>query len=423
MRNEIIQVEIEKVRNETTFGGNTCQRIASIYTQLNDSKVENNELTDKLNEKASLVDLDLKPNLNADNLTPQNIIEWKAKLSIPDNLATIDKDTLKGNAYAKATESITEVDTNYKYVVITNEDGETRKMNADSLGKNIGNSDLQVPAGTVRTLNVTGAKFQVQGLENKKQDASFNKKIKINDAGQMAYTDEADITLNIPENFTGQPSVGSMTITVNHIYPNQIPERPAFADELKNIMAEYKNIIFTPINQGDLVIKTKENKGLGTNKTYTDGSFYLNGSDPEFNPYAATEEVANITAPNVLLPNDKNWILKISGTIVDERNGGNVYAGVCRRVETPVTHGISTGQYTSINFIGNKDLFVGDNSRDNFLCLIVKTGGVITTTVYQNGKSVFFSLNAFTELGNYTPKISLRKASNISARMSYKILD
>ena len=80
MRNEIIQVEIEKVRHETTFGGNTCQRIASIYTQLNDSKVENNELTDKLNEKASLVDLDLKPNLNADNLTPQHVEAWNTKL-------------------------------------------------------------------------------------------------------------------------------------------------------------------------------------------------------------------------------------------------------------------------------------------------------------------------------------------------------
>ena len=80
MRNEIIQVEIEKVRNETAFGGNTCQRIASIYTQLNDSKVENSELTDKLNEKASLVDLDLKPNLNADNLTPQHVEAWNTKL-------------------------------------------------------------------------------------------------------------------------------------------------------------------------------------------------------------------------------------------------------------------------------------------------------------------------------------------------------
>lgn len=423
MRNEIIQVEIEKVRNETTFGGNTCQRIASIYTQLNDSKVENNELTDKLNEKASLVDLDLKPNLNADNLTPQNIIEWKAKLSIPNNLATIDKDTLKGNAYAKAAATITEIDTNYKYVVITNEDGETRKMNADSLGKNIGNSDLQVPAGTVRTLNVTGAKFQVQGLENKKTDASFNKKITINDAGEMAYSDEADITLNIPENFTGQPSVGSMTITVNHTYPNQIPERPDFVDELKNIMAEYKNIIFTPINQGDLVIKTKENKGLSTNRAYTDGGFFLNGNDPEFNSYAATEEVANITVPGVLLPNDKNWILRVSGSITDVLHGGSILAGVCRGEDSPVTHGISTGQYTSINIIGNKAFGISDDSRNNFLCLIVKTGGVITTMVYQNGKSAFLSLNAFTELGNYTPKISLRKGSNISARMSYKILD
>ena len=362
------------------------------------------DLSTTLSGKADADQLANKANADATGLTDEQKSAWKEALSVrevPANIALVDKLDKEGNVYSK--EQVTEL--------------------LDDLDKNIGNSDLQVPAGTVRTLNVTGAKLQVQGLENKKTDASFNKKIKINDAGEMAYSDEADITLNIPENFTGQPSVGSMTITVNHIYPNQIPERPVFADELKNIMAEYNNIVFTPINQGDLVIKTKENKGLGTNKTYTDGSFSLDGSDSAFNPYVETEEVVNITAPGVLLPNDKNWILKISGNIKDILHGGNIFAGVCRGEGSPVTHGISTGQYTSINLIGNERLRVGDDSRNNFLCLIVKTGGVITTMVYQGGKSIFFSLNAFTELGNYIPKISLCKASAISARMSYKILD
>ena len=362
------------------------------------------DLSTTLSGKADADQLANKANADATGLTDEQKSAWKEALSVrevPANIALVDKLDKEGNVYSK--EQVTEL--------------------LDNLDKNIGNSDLEVPAGTVRTLNVTGAKLQVQGLENKKQDASFNKKIKINDAGEMAYSDEADITLNIPENFTGQPSVGSMTITVNHTYPNQIPERPAFADELKNIMAEYNNIVFTPINQGDWVIKTKDNKGLSTNRTYTDGSFFLNGSDPEFNPYAATEEVANITAPSILLPNDKNWILKVSGSITDVLHGGSILAGVCRGEDSPVTHGISTGQYTSINIIGNKAFGISDDSRNNFLCLIVKTGGVITTMVYQNGKSAFLSLNAFTELGNYTPKISLRKGSNISARMSYKILN
>ena len=362
------------------------------------------DLSTTLSGKADADQLANKANADATGLTDEQKSAWKEALSVrevPANIALVDKLDKEGNVYSK--EQVTEL--------------------LDNLDKNIGNSDLEVPAGTVRTLNVTGAKLQIQGLENKKQDASFNKKIKINDAGEMAYSDEADITLNIPENFTGQPSVGSMTITVNHTYPNQIPERPAFADKLKNIMAEYNNIIFTPINQGDWVIKTKENKGLSTNRTYTDGSFFLNGNDPEFNPYAATEEVANITVPGVLLPNDKNWILKVSGSITDVLHGGGILAGVCRGEDSPVTHGISTGQYTSINIIGNKAFGISDDSRNNFLCLIVKTGGVITTMVYQNGKSAFLSLNAFTELGNYTPKISLRKGSNISARMSYKILN
>jgi len=97
MRNDIIQVEIEKVRNETTFGGNTCQRIASIYTQLNDSKVENSELTDKLNEKASLLDLNLKPNLNADNLTPQHVEAWNTKLKTLSDAPSDNKQYARKN--------------------------------------------------------------------------------------------------------------------------------------------------------------------------------------------------------------------------------------------------------------------------------------------------------------------------------------
>ena len=236
MRNEIVQVDIEKVRRETATGGNTCQRIASILTQLNDSKLENNEVTEKLNEKASVTDLGLKADSNAGNLTPQQVEAWNTKLktlsdapsdnkqyarkngaweevvatgggggnvTLPDNIATIDKNGVAGNAYAKATETITNTDADYKYVVITNDAGGTKKMQVTGLGKNISNSDLQVPVGTIRILNVEGAVFQIQGLKNKKLDASFNKKIKINDAGQMAYSDEADITLNIPEKFTG----------------------------------------------------------------------------------------------------------------------------------------------------------------------------------------------------------------------------
>ena len=456
MRNEITQIDIEKVRRETATGGNTCQRIASILTQLNDSKLENNEVTEKLNEKASVTDLGLKADSNAGNLTPQQVETWNTKLktlpdapsdnkqyarkngaweevvatgggggsvTLPDNIATIDKNGEVGNAYAKATETITNTDTDYKYVVITNDAGGTKKMQASGLGNNIGNSDLEVPAGTVRTLNVTGAKFQVQGLENKKADASFSKKLKINDAGQLAFSDEADITLNIPENFTGQPSVSPTIITVNHTYPNQIPERPAFADELNNIMAKYKNIIFTPINQGDWVIKTKENKGLRANKTYADGSLFLNGTDTEFSPYAALEEVVNITAPNIMLPNDKNWILKISGNIVDVLHGGNISAGVCRDINTPISHGIGTGKYSSINLIGKENLSIGGTSRNNFLSVIIKVGGIITVSVYHSGGSIFSNYNAYTELGGYIPKISLLKGSSISAIMSYKILD
>lgn len=106
MRNEIVQVDIEKVRRETATGGNTCQRIASILTQLNDSKLENNEVTEKLNEKADLTDLNLKADLTAGNLTPENIQAWNTKLkTLPDAPSDNKQYARKNGAWEEITAS------------------------------------------------------------------------------------------------------------------------------------------------------------------------------------------------------------------------------------------------------------------------------------------------------------------------------
>ena len=112
-------------------------------------------LSEVLANKADVEILQYKANLDTSNLTNEYVLAWKKALGVgelPSNIATIDEGSKQGNTYTK-----TKVDELLRGSI--------------SSGKNIGNADLQVPAGSVRTLNVEGAKFQISGLANKKTDA------------------------------------------------------------------------------------------------------------------------------------------------------------------------------------------------------------------------------------------------------------
>lgn len=127
-----------------------------------------------------------------ENLTEEQLKELKKRLNtgeLPSNVATIDKEGKVGNVYDKS-QVVNLLETN---------------------SKNISNADLQIPAGTVRTLNVTGAKLGIQGLENKSSDKAFNSRVVMNKFGHIAINDNPEIitnftvpdriNLNVTENF------------------------------------------------------------------------------------------------------------------------------------------------------------------------------------------------------------------------------
>ena len=404
MRNEIVQVEIEKVRNETTFGGNTCQRIAYIYTQLNDSKVENSEFIEKLNEKADLTDLNLKADLTAGNLTPENIQAWNTKLktlpdapsdnkqyarkngaweevsvtgggggnvTLPDNIATIDKNGEVGNAYAKATETITNTDADYKYVVITNDAGGTKKMQANGLGSNVANSSLTSVNGAGLTLganwfiDTAGFYYSIKGLSDKSADNSFDRFLvqdadgkvenfllnklfskaydlenKVNDKAfngylmynpttkQIAFSDTAKVstTFNVP---------ATINVNVKNVLSNINATAPAnnqYSQDIKNTIAKIKqleDIGFTPVLASEMVVRTLDrsrfpqalinrNYQLPTTFTLSDGMIAGIRSTAQFpaefrnNAYMATHESEALYSIgiNKELPTDRNWVFK-----------------------------------------------------------------------------------------------------------------
>ena len=402
MRNEIVQVDIEKVRRETATGGNTCQRIASILTQLNDSKVENSEFIEKLNEKADLTDLNLKADLTAGNLSPENIQAWNTKLktlsdapsdnkqyarkngaweevvatggggnvTLPDNIATIDKNGVAGNAYAKATETITNADADYKYVVITNDAGGTKKMQASGLGSNVANSSLTSVNGAGLTLganwfiDTAGYYYSIKGLTDKSADDSFDRFIvqdadgkveqfllnklfskaydiedKVNDKAfngylmynpktkQVGFSGGAKVvtTFNVP---------ATINVNVKNVLSNINAVAPAnnqYSQDIKNTIAKIKqleDIGFTPVLASEMVVRTldrsrfpqaliNKNYQLPTPFTLSDGmiaGIRSNAFPAEFrnNVYMATREGEGLYSIgiNKELPTDRNWVFK-----------------------------------------------------------------------------------------------------------------
>ena len=193
MNNDFFEYEFESTIDKTKLPSNIAtidddSNTGNVYTK----KEVEHILNEDLETKADKTDLNAKANADASQLTPENIAQWKEKLGVgelPSNIATIDEGDKQGNTYTK--EKVNEL--------------------LENSGKNLANADLQIPAGTVRTLNVTRAKFGIQGLENKSSDKAFNSRVVMNKFGHIAINDNPEIitnftvpdriNLNVTENF------------------------------------------------------------------------------------------------------------------------------------------------------------------------------------------------------------------------------
>lgn len=288
------------------------------------------------------------------------------------------------------------------------------RYSLEDIGKNLANSNLKIPQGQIRELDVTGAKFRIKGLQDKSADASVNLKLMQDAQGNIYVSDKEDIAFNFPNNF-------SATLTINHIYPYQVPDRPAFADDLKRVLEGYRSYQFTHITQSDWVLKTKENRGLSSQYLRNDGSVVLNGGDEEFYDYTTEEEIVTLTAPNVVLPRDRDWILKVKCNIKDIYHGGKSRIGVAQG-NTPVNIGIIGGRYSSTAIINNREIVTRIGDRDNLFILIIKTGAIVSILVYSYGSVICDSQSVFSELGDYSPKVSLCLSGGFTGSMEYKIL-
>ena len=350
--------------------------IDAINNSLESIKGDINTLRESLNTKANKSDFDdfkrdsegkfqeherlinTKVGVDAENLREEDIAKWKQKLGVggqvelPSNIATIDEGTKQGSVYTK-----TKVD----------------ELLGNS-GKNIGNADLQVPAGTVRTLNVEGAKFHISGLANKKTDASFSNKLVVNNRGELAVSDNVEYTMNVPSNLSLNLNVNYTGLTATPPNPTQLEEK------VRNLIERLKYVEYIPLlgsnwqeNFRDNKISIRESEYI--NEVSENGWVNLKVVE-NGNPQQTGALIAKRTA-DVELPTNKDWLIRF--------DINSIYRG----------WRLGIGEFDSISFgfdsdnenvirILNGGAVVAQAGMG--IGLIAKTDNVITSMLFAGGR-------------------------------------
>ena len=347
--------------------------------------------------------LTTKAGIDAENLREEDVAKWKQKLGVgaqvelPSNIATIDEGTKQGNTYTKA-----KVD-------------ELIRGSAGS-GKNIGNADLQVPAGSVRTLNVEGAKLQISGLANKKTDASFSNKIVVNNRGELAISDNVEYTMNVPSNLSLNLNVNYTGLTATPPNPTQLEEK------VRNLIERLKDVEYIPLlgsnwqeNFRDNTIPIRENEYI--NEVSENG--WVNMKLIESNsPQSMGVQIAKRTA-DVELPTNKDWLVRFD--INSLWRGWMLGIGEL----DSISFGFDSDGDNVIRLLNGGGALVAPAGMG--VGLIAKTDNVITTMLFSGGR-VFVRSEM---LNNTTNKLTIKAHITgfnyywhwLKTKVHYKILN
>lgn len=312
-------------------------------------------LGDILGNKADTEQLKNKANLDTSNLTDEYVLAWKEKLGVgelPSNIATIDEGSKIGSVYTKT--KIDEL--------------------LENSGKNLSNTDLVIPAGVVRTLNVEGARFGIQGLENKANDNSFNLQLITNSRGDFG------VAPYVKYQFMAS------AITINQIAPNNVQPRPTFAEDVERVLRDFKTY-----QMEELTDFTTE---------------------------------GNLKRSNIVFNSSKDFVISITNIAMAKKSE---IAGIGR--ESNMEYGVYSksenyGYGFSWKLRDDTNIFSTSDNRGMAgleipTLLIIKTGGVITIGALFKGTMTYKSFNANAELGDYRVIIS----SHINSKVKYKILN
>ena len=311
-------------------------------------------LSEVLANKADIEMLQHKANLDTSNLTNEHVLAWKEKLGVgefPTNIATIDEGNKQGNTYTKT--KIDELLENSR--------------------KNIANTDLVIPAGVVRTLNVEGAKLQISGLANKKLDASFNNKIVVNGRGELAISDNVEYTMNVPSNISLNLNVNYTGLTATPPNPTQLEEK------VRTLIERLKDVEYIPLvgrnwqeNFRDDTIAVRESEYI--NEVSENGWVNMKVIENTAQPVGVliTKRTADVT-----LPINKDWLVRFD--INSLWRGWRLGLGEL----DSLSFGFESAADRHIKIINGDGLTAAAGMG---IGVIAKTDDVITTMLFVDGR-------------------------------------
>ncbi len=311
-------------------------------------------LSEVLANKADVEILQHKANLDTSNLTNEHVLAWKEKLGVgefPTNIATIDEGNKQGNTYTKT--KIDEL--------------------LENSGKNIANTDLVIPAGVVRTLNVEGAKLQISGLANKKLDASFNNKIVVNGRGELAISDNVEYTMNVPSNISLNLNVNYTGLTATPPNPTQLEEK------VRTLIERLKDVEYIPLlgrnwqeNFRDNTIAVRESEYI--NEVSENGWVNMKVIENTAQPIGVS--ITKRTC-DVELPTNKDWLVRFD--INSLWRGWRLGIGEL----DSLSFGFESEADRHIKIINGDGITA---SRGMGIGVIAKTDDVITTMLFADGR-------------------------------------
>ncbi|KAA0129366.1 hypothetical protein FY557_05560 [Chryseobacterium sp. SN22] len=289
-------------------------------------------------------------------------------------------------------------------------------------GANIATADLTNTQARVFTQNAnftwdtSGNSYYLKGLTdigNNLKD--YPKVLKLNPTTKQVVEGDA-LVISISDTLPNPATPASQTLNIVHTYTNSPTALDTNVKELNDFIMNIGNLEFTHLTINDWnIINAK-----GNNVSYADhnSGIVLKCDNPgAFN----NRQIMACAYPNLILPNDKNWVFIIGCTVGVSYTSymGIVGMGISSaKTNVGMLQGflssLSAGwdQYNSLNFIENND---GTTPSENAFAKVVnntliftKVGNILNTTVRSG--NYYKSLNTdITGVNSFKPLLNLAK--------------
>lgn len=250
-----------------------------------------------------------------------------------------------------------------------------------------------------------------------------NVSMKISDSNKIVK----DVPFNITKNITEIKVPERMTLT-HKLIGDKMHEAAAnpttYSEKLLEILKNNHTYTYIQITKNDWVISTKENKGLSAQEKRDDNSVLVSGESDEFNIYTEIEEVASISAPNIKLPRDIDWVLRCTFSLQDtspSSKQGAVLAGIRQEYSKVVNVGIKSRGGSRVSLLTENKYT--DMNTQMFFYIVNIAGKVSATVIYPTNNGMLVSPDELlVDLGDAIPTITVTRKGLFVGSMDYVLI-